>query len=96
MIRQIAAIPRALNPLSLTGPILDKELRVSSRRKRNYCLRFVYLAILLIIVIMIWLEEVDSRYSSAAYVTSRLAGAGLLITGIVITCQFYIAQLLSC
>ncbi len=95
MIRQIAAIPRVLNPLRLTGPILDKELRVSSRRKRNYVLRSVYLAILLLAVVMIWVEVVDTRYSSAAYVTSRLADAGLLITVIVIACQFYIAQLLS-
>ena len=28
----------------LTGPIFDKELRVSSRRRRNYVLRFVYVA----------------------------------------------------
>ena len=95
MIRQLAAIPRNLNPFRLTGPILDKELRVSSRRKRNYVLRSVYLAILLLVVIMIWVEVVDSHYSSVTYRMSRLAGAGMLITGIVVGCQFYIAQLLA-
>ena len=38
----------------MTGPILDKELRVTSRRKRYFVLRVVYLALLLIILAMVW------------------------------------------
>jgi len=30
----------------LTGPIFDKELRVSSRRRRNLALRFSYILLL--------------------------------------------------
>jgi hypothetical protein len=41
----------------LTGPIFDKELRVSSRRRRNYVLRSVYVALFLVFVSLIWIEE---------------------------------------
>ena len=37
-----------MSPLRLIGPIFDKELRVSSRRARNYVMRTVYLVLLLI------------------------------------------------
>jgi hypothetical protein len=33
---------RAFNPLRLAGPVFDKELRVASRRRRTYLLRFAY------------------------------------------------------
>jgi len=42
-----------LNPERLTGPVLGKELRVSSRRRRNYVLRFLYLGALTISVAII-------------------------------------------
>lgn len=35
----------------LTGPIFDKELRVSSRRRRNYVLRSAYLVLLMVYLI---------------------------------------------
>ena len=41
-----SAIRKVLSPSWLTGPIFGKELRVSSRRRRNYVLRFVYLMLL--------------------------------------------------
>ena len=37
-----SSLPGLMNPAWLTGPIFDKELRVSSRRKRNYVIRAVY------------------------------------------------------
>lgn len=86
---------RALNPFRMTGPIFDKELRVSSRRKRNYVLRFAYLAILLTVILFIWEMEVRWGYGNVAYQASRLSQAGLLITGAVVAVQFYVAQILS-
>ncbi|MBP7052328.1 MAG: hypothetical protein KBE65_15045 [Phycisphaerae bacterium] len=38
-------IVRVLSLAWLTGPIFDKELRVSSRRRRNYVLRFLYIGL---------------------------------------------------
>ena len=78
----------------LTGPIFDKELRVSSRRRRNYVLRFAYLAVLTIFLVFVWLEVV--RYSgSAAYRISRMARAGQTITLFIVWFQFCTTQLIA-
>jgi len=78
----------------LTGPIFDKELRVSSRRRRNYFLRFAYLASLTIFLVFVWLEVV--RYSgSAAYRISRMARAGQTITLFIVWFQFCTTQLIA-
>jgi len=78
----------------LTGPIFDKELRVSSRRRRNYVLRFVYLALLTIFLVLVWLEEVKVR-GSAAYRISRMARAGQTIVVFAIWFQFCATQLIA-
>jgi len=78
----------------LTGPIFDKELRVSSRRRRNYVLRFIYLALLTIFIVFVWLEEV--RYGgSAVYRISRMAEAGKTIILTVVWFQFCATQLVA-
>jgi ABC-type transport system involved in multi-copper enzyme maturation permease subunit len=78
----------------LTGPIFDKELRVSSRRKRNYAIRSAYLSLFTIILVFVWLEEV--RYhGSAAYRISRMARAGQSITLFIVWFQFCATQLIA-
>ncbi len=78
----------------LTGPIFDKELRVSSRRRRNYALRFAYLALLTIFLVLVWLQEV--RYSGSALVrVSRMARAGQMIIIFIVWFQFGATQLLA-
>lgn len=88
------SISQFLSMSWLTGPIFDKELRVSSRRKRNYILRFVYLALMTIFLILIWLEEV--RYDgSSVYQVSRMARAGQTIIVFIIWFQFCATQLIA-
>lgn len=78
----------------LTGPIFDKELRVSSRRKRNYVLRFVYLALLTAFLALVWLESV--RYSGPlAYRVSRMSVAGQQIITFIVWFQFIAIQIVS-
>jgi len=78
----------------LTGPIFGKELRVSSRRRRNYVLRFGYLALLTVFVVLFWLEQV--RYGgSAVNRVSRMGEAGTNITSFIIWFQFIAAQLVA-
>ncbi|MHC4586055.1 MAG: ABC transporter permease [Planctomycetota bacterium] len=78
----------------LTGPIFDKELRVSSRRRRNYVLRFAYLALMTIFLVLVWLEEV--QYSgSSVYRISRMARAGQTIIMFIIWFQFLATQLIA-
>jgi len=78
----------------LTGPIFDKELRVSSRRRRNYVLRFAFVAAFTLLMMLIWLEVV-AEDSSALYQSSRRARAGQLIVAFVVWFQFIAAQIVA-
>jgi len=78
----------------LTGPIFDKELRVSSRRKRNYTLRLLYVILLTIFVAIVWLSVVKSEGSSA-YQKSRMALAGKTIVTTIVTFQFFATQVIA-
>ena len=49
-----------LNPARLTGPIFDKELRVASRRRRNYVLRSVYVLVLVFFLAFTWAALLQS------------------------------------
>ncbi|MHC4617037.1 MAG: ABC transporter permease [Planctomycetota bacterium] len=75
----------------LTGPIFDKELRVSSRRRRNYVLRFIYLALLTTFLALIWLEVV-SYHGSFVHRTARMAEAGKAIITFIVWFQFCATQ----
>jgi ABC-2 type transport system permease protein len=84
------------NPVWLTGPLLDKELRVSSRRKRNYFLRCGYIILLGVFVLSTWYSAVVLRSSgSAVYQASRLSQAGRHIITAIIWFQFIVAQLVA-
>jgi len=87
-------VRESVNLSWLTGPIFGKELRVSSRRRRNYVLRFAYLALLTIFLVLFWLEEV--RYGgSAVNRASRMGEAGMNITAFIVWFQFIAAQLVA-
>ncbi len=81
----------------LAGPILDKELRVSSRRKRSYLLRSVYVGLLAVFVGFVWVGSIDifSGNTSAAYTASQMAEAGQAVTGMVLWFQFVCSMLLA-
>jgi ABC-type transport system involved in multi-copper enzyme maturation permease subunit len=78
----------------LTGPIFDKELRVSSRRRRNYLLRFAYLGLLTIFLVLFWLAEVPSAQSGLIQ-SSRMARAGQTIIMFIVWFQFIATQILA-
>jgi len=82
---------KVLNPAWMTGPIFGKELRVSSRRRRNYVLRFVYIALLTIFLTVIWLDEV--QHGSSVYQISRMAKIGQSIIVFIAWLQFSITPL---
>jgi len=83
------------SPARLFGPIFEKELRVSSRRKRNYIMRFAYLVFLTGFLSVIWLDAVDFNVSSGTHVASRLAQAGKQIIVTLVWFQFYAIQLVA-
>ncbi|MGB2865073.1 MAG: ABC transporter permease subunit [Sedimentisphaerales bacterium] len=90
----INSVSRFLSFSWLTGPIFDKELRVSSRRKRNYTLRLIYVILLTFFIAIVWLSMVKSEGSSA-YQKSRLALAGKTIVSTIVTFQFIATQIIA-
>jgi len=59
------SLRRLLSLSWLTGPIFEKELRVYSRRRRNYVLRFAYLAFLTTFLALVWIEAMG--YTGSAF-----------------------------
>jgi len=87
-------IQTALDPTWLTGPIFDKELRVSSRRRKNYTLRFFYILILTVFIAVVWLGVVEMQ-GNATVQQSRMAVAGKQIVSTVVIFQFVAMQILA-
>jgi len=85
---------KLLDPVRLTGPLFGKELRVSSRRKRNYLLRFVYVIALTVFVAGVWISVVQSQVSTT-FQKSRLAVAGKEIIETIVMFQFFATQLVA-
>lgn len=78
----------------LAGPIFDKEMRVSSRRRRNYVLRFLYIGFFTFLMAMAWLDSIVHTTSSV-YQASRMASAGQAIVTAILWFQFLTAQAIA-
>ncbi|HML74097.1 MAG TPA: ABC transporter permease [Anaerohalosphaeraceae bacterium] len=92
--KTIEILLKLINPVRLIGPVFDKEMRVSSRRKRTYVLRSLYLLLLLLFVVLIWMEEIDrTSYANPIYQVSRMSEAGLIISTLIVWFQFVAAQI---
>lgn len=92
----MAALSRvldALRPVNLTGPILAKELRVGSRRRRNYVLRMAYILLMALVVGAAWFAI--SANTAGTYQVSRMAVVGQQITGVVAWFQFWAMQVIA-
>ena len=88
------SLARMLSPARIIGPVFEKELRVSSRRRRNYTLRFVHIALLTITVVLFWLSVV--RFSgSGAWRIARMAEAGKMIVTTIVWFQFCAVQIVA-
>ena len=91
---RVSRIVRAFRPSVLTGPILGKELRVSSRRRRTYLLRFGYLALLTFVVLLVWWGTVRGGSGPvSARRVARLSEAGKIIVSSIVWFQFIACQL---
>jgi ABC-type transport system involved in multi-copper enzyme maturation permease subunit len=80
----------------LTGPLLDKELRVASRRTRSYALRSGYLVLLSVLMLSAWLSFVGAPSRSlGAFTASRASVMSLYVANRVIWFQFAAAQIVA-
>ncbi|MBA7477785.1 hypothetical protein ES707_13199 [subsurface metagenome] len=78
------------------GPIFDKELRVTSRRKRYYVLRFVYLAVLGFCIVSAWGITLGiTGGGGAGFRISRMSEVGKGLIVFIVWFQFITAQLLA-
>ncbi len=78
----------------VTGPIFEKELRVSSRRRRNYVLRFAYLSLLTGFLAVFWVGTVPRSGSNLDQI-SRMAEVGKGIIAFIIWFQFIATQIVA-
>lgn len=83
-----------LRPSFWFGPIFDKELRVTARRRRHYVLRMVYGLLLMVMTVSVWVQVVP-RISPDEWTTSRMAQAGKAIVTLLAWFQFIGLQLVT-
>ena len=80
----------------MTGPMFDKELRVASRHRRHYMLRFAYVCLLAVLVVNLWFMSVRLGAGNSAVVqVSRMGEAGKQIVASIVWFQFVTAQVLA-
>jgi len=81
----------------LTGPILTKELRVASRRRRMYSLRLLYLVVLALFIIPIWHSVTDTvfRPATGATLVYRMSEVGKVLVPSLVWVQFFVVQMVA-
>lgn len=91
-----------LSPAAWAGPILGKELRVSSRRRRNYSTRCLYVILLLVFVAVVWAREIIMTHNSSLGVADRVAwqiatyaAAAKAVTVTICVFQFWVVHALA-
>jgi ABC-type transport system involved in multi-copper enzyme maturation permease subunit len=97
----MTAAPTVLNSVlshacRWAGPVFDKELRVASRQRKSYILRFAYVGLLTCFVVGVWLSFAPSgRIDSVVYRASRMGTAGKYMAVTVVWFQYVVAQVLA-
>ena len=92
MLGQVKANPVFFRRLA--GPILDKELRVLSRRMPTYAVRVGYLLLLSVVVTVSWFVYI--RPASAQVVAaSRMSDVAAYVVAMITSFQFIVAQILA-
>lgn len=88
-------IDRLARPFDwLTGPILDKELRVASRRPRSYLFRFVFICLLAGFIALSWSSIVRLSFSAGS-LAAQMGLIGRSVVSMVVNFQFWAMQLLA-
>jgi ABC-type transport system involved in multi-copper enzyme maturation permease subunit len=91
VMNQWLSMTRRCRPSWWAGPILQKELRVASRRRRGYLLRCGYVLLLTLYIAMVWISAVSFARSGAMSRAQMQVAAHTITRGIV-WFQFFGAQ----
>jgi len=94
---QLGKLWRGLSGLrDLPGPLLAKEMLVTSRRMRYYALRFAYAGALALFIMTVWLGVVEgSAARSAGQRAQQMSELGKKLSGYIVWFQFVGAQLVA-
>lgn len=82
-------------PTLLTGPILEKEMRVASRRRRNYVLRLGYIALLMLLVVLFWAAVNRGMSGNPLHLSYELPRMGKAITMVLVWFAFIVSHLIA-
>lgn len=89
-------VARFLSLYWLAGPIFYKELRISSRRLRNYVLRLAYIFLLTVFIALVWFFVTRIGGStSVVYRVSRMSETGKYIITTIVWFQFIAIQFIA-
>lgn len=80
---------------ALVGPLLTKELLVTSRRGKYYMLRFGYAAVLGLVVSLVWLASLEAHRGSDAGSIARMSEMGKSVIRLIMCFQFGAAQFVA-
>jgi ABC-type transport system involved in multi-copper enzyme maturation permease subunit len=76
------------------GALFDKELRVASRRRRSYALRWAYVMVLMVFIAAVWIPAVVLQ-GPTVMARARMETAAKTITMWIVWFQFFGAQLVA-
>ncbi|MGC9454059.1 MAG: ABC transporter permease subunit [Phycisphaerae bacterium] len=76
----MGSLGRRLCACGTVGPIFTKELRVASRRRRHYLMRFGFLALLTLFVVMVYVSSVQEATGAYQLVQMSEAGKHIIVT----------------
>jgi len=91
---RLASMTALLRPGTLLGPILDKEMRVTARRRRYYALRSAYLGLLMLLVLLIWPQAL-STYHWQAVQLAAMTETGIAFVVLLTWFQFIGLQIVT-
>ncbi len=91
----MTAILRQLNPLEWAGPIFTKELRVTSRRKRFYVLRVLYLLAMIAFVALTWVRAYDHFAITGSSTAQVMSAVGETVVKSIVWFEFIACQVLA-
>jgi ABC-type transport system involved in multi-copper enzyme maturation permease subunit len=93
MTQAIIQIGQWLNPLGWVGPVLDKELRVLSRRKRTYWIKGLFPVFLCLMVVSAWFGSGRGGLSAAGL--EGLARVSRAVVSSMTWLQFILCQCMA-
>ncbi len=89
-----ASLTSILTGSWLTGPILGKELRMASRRRRHYVVRFLYLMVLVLMISLFWMQ-VGNYHTSAVSYLNQMSEIGRVMTLMIEWFQFVLCPIIA-